>query len=71
MEYIILQDGHIIINGIDHGDFIWVLDKSDTNANIKFGNVETIHNIIILNNDIEQSIRQYVYEQNGVITHDF
>lgn len=69
MEYIILQDGHAIIDGVDLGDFIWVVDNDGKFANVKFGNIEVLHRIEIFNNDIEQSLRQYIYAQNGVITY--
>jgi uncharacterized protein YuzE len=69
MNYIILQDGHVIIDGLDLGDFIWIIDNDGTFANVKFGNVEQIHRIEIFNNDVEASLRQYVVSMNGVITY--
>lgn len=71
MEYVILQDGHAYINNVDLGDFIWIVDSDGEFANVKFGNVETLHRVQIFNDNIEMSIRQYIFAQNGEIKNDF
>ena len=59
MEYVIINTNPIL-NGITHSNFINILDITGNTCNVTISNNEaTIHNIVITNNDIINSVNNY------------
>jgi hypothetical protein len=59
MEYIILNKNPII-NQVVTSNFINILDITNDSCNVTISNNEaTIHNIVITNNDIVNSVNNY------------
>lgn len=58
MDYVILDES-VYIDGINCGNFINVTKVHNGIATIQISNTENIFNVIIVNNDLEQSIKDY------------
>ena len=59
MEYVTL-DNHLIINAIDLGSMVNVVDITGNIANVNISNREAeIYSVVIVNNDPETCIKVY------------
>lgn len=44
MDYVIL-DNYIIINGVEHGNFVYIVEVTDEYANVNISNTEIYFNV--------------------------
>jgi len=58
MEYVILEK-NVIIDGIDVGNFVEILDVTNNIANVRMANTELIHNVSINAFGTTDSIKCY------------
>ena len=68
MDYVIL-DKTVYIDGVSCGTFVNVLEVKDGIASIILGNALHSFNVIVVDNDVEQSIKDffYTFTENEII----